>query len=73
MTYKITIEKTETVEAMTERNWTKIAEKDGENQYGYAPQVPETKNVTRTVLILRMSELNVSDVVTTILDFGDPL
>lgn len=76
MTYKITIEKTETVETLTEREWKKGAETIKDNtgsDYGYTPQVPEIKNVTRTVLLLHMAELNVSDVVTTILENGDPL
>lgn len=75
--YTIQVTKTETIEAVTKREWTRggTEGRDSEDpdSYGYTPQVPEIKTITRNVLEMRVKDLDLTTVVTAILDNSDNL
>ena len=65
--YKITIEQTRLEEKISPREWVKLGPEDGEdNGYGYAPQVIETKNVTREIYTQVVTSLDLPSVIATI-------
>lgn len=70
--YKVTIEKTETVETLTRREWVKGGTEGVtvQNEYGYTPQIPTKETRTVTLAELRFSELDVFQLVGATLDYG---
>lgn len=68
--YTISIEVTEQVERLTARAWEKGGPdgKGSDGEYGYTPQIPELKQVTRTILKMDVATLETDAVVAAILD-----
>jgi len=61
--YKITIEERQYEETLTDRKWTANVDQEREDTYGYTPQVPQQKIVTREVYKQDVNELDLVKVI----------
>jgi hypothetical protein len=69
--YKIVITEFTTERSMQNRRWEKGADiNNGEDGYGYAPEVEVTKEIERDVLIQHLPEINLSTIIKAINDLS---
>lgn len=61
--YKITIERTMMITRTTGKNWKVVSEKDGDDQYGYTPEIEKEVETTEIILIQKVDDLDLNAVI----------